>query len=152
MQKHRLKCQSRTLPPVWHRLPMEHVVDIMIIVHGQPDLLQVVLALSSTGSFASLLNGGKQKGDQNGNDGNHHQEFDQSKTSTQGELLHITLLKKTRDIEWPVNQSSTIGTYVQMCKCRLQGIGLRIFTVELHGWCLSILRTGFFCIKVLVRE
>src|SRR5205807_2123460 len=39
----------------------QNVVDIMIIVQGQSELLQIVLALRSAGRFASLLNGWQKK-------------------------------------------------------------------------------------------
>jgi hypothetical protein len=48
-------------------------VQLMIIVHRQPNLLQIVLALSPAGGFPSLLNGGEQLGDQDGDDGNNRQ-------------------------------------------------------------------------------
>jgi hypothetical protein len=50
-------------------------------VQCQSDLLQIVPALSSSGRFASRLNGRQEQGDQNGNDGNNNQQFDQSKSA-----------------------------------------------------------------------
>jgi hypothetical protein len=43
---------------------------------GQSQLLQIILALSSASGFASLLDRRKQQRNQNGDDGNHHQQFD----------------------------------------------------------------------------
>jgi hypothetical protein len=42
-------------------------------------LLQVVLALCSASSFSGLLNGRKQKRNQNRDDRDHNQQFDQRK-------------------------------------------------------------------------
>jgi hypothetical protein len=46
-------------------------------VDGQSDLLEVVLALDPGGGLAHLLHGGEQEPDQDGNDGDHHQQFDE---------------------------------------------------------------------------
>jgi len=55
-------------------------VCVMVIVQRQPDLLQVVLALCASSGFASLLNRWQQQGYQNGDDRNHHQQFNQRKS------------------------------------------------------------------------
>ena len=47
--------------------------SIVIIVQGQPDLLQVVGALGAVGRFAHFLHGRQQQGDQDANDGDHDQ-------------------------------------------------------------------------------
>jgi hypothetical protein len=47
----------------------------------QDDLLEVVFALRATGSFASLLHGGQQQGNENRDDGDHNQQFDQGKAT-----------------------------------------------------------------------
>jgi len=46
-------------------------------VHGDAPLFEVVLALQACRRLADLLDGGEQEADQNGNDGNYHQQFDQ---------------------------------------------------------------------------
>jgi hypothetical protein len=43
-------------------------------------LLEVVLALSASSGFPGLLNGGEQQGDENRDDGDHHQQFDECKS------------------------------------------------------------------------
>ncbi len=55
------------------------VVDI---VDGQAELLQVVFAFDPRGSLAHLLHGRQQQPDQDGNDGDHHQQFDQREGRT----------------------------------------------------------------------
>jgi hypothetical protein len=47
-------------------------------MHTQRDLLEIILALSSSGGFTSLLYGWQQKRDQDGDDGNDHQQLNQS--------------------------------------------------------------------------
>ncbi len=61
--------------PVQRKLS-EHVV---IVVAGETQLLEIVLALSSTSCLTSLLDGGEQEGDQDRNDSNYHKELDQRK-------------------------------------------------------------------------
>jgi hypothetical protein len=51
-------------------------------VQRETNLLHVVLTLRSASSFAGLLNCWQQQGDQNRDDGNHHQQFDQCKSTT----------------------------------------------------------------------
>ena len=57
-------------PTILIRKRLESVV---IIVQSQADLFQIITALHSTSGFARGLHGGKQEGDQNTNDSNHHQ-------------------------------------------------------------------------------
>ena len=65
----------------------------MVIMHRQTNLFEIVLALRSTGSFTGLLDGGQQQGDENGDDRNHHQQFDQGKRSTWSTDWHANLLQ-----------------------------------------------------------
>ena len=51
-------------------------VSIVIIHESQAELLQVVAALHSLGGFAHSLNRGQQQGDEDTNDGNHHEQLD----------------------------------------------------------------------------
>jgi hypothetical protein len=53
----------------------------MVVVDSNRQLLEIVLALRPASSLASLLYSRKQQSHQNGNDGNHHQKFDQGKTT-----------------------------------------------------------------------
>ena len=52
----------------------------MVVVQGQADLLQVVDALGAAGGLARRLHGGQEQADQDGDDGDHHQQFDQRET------------------------------------------------------------------------
>jgi hypothetical protein len=61
--------------------PGQTAVRAFVIVHGQRNLLQLALALSAPSCLASLLNGRKQQGNQDGNDGDDDQKFDQRKSS-----------------------------------------------------------------------
>jgi hypothetical protein len=56
----------------------EHVVGTVIVVHCQPDLLEVIGTLNATGGFARGLNGGQKQRDQHGDDRDDDQQFDQS--------------------------------------------------------------------------
>src|SRR5262245_4044505 len=51
----------------------------MIIVQGDPHLPEIVLALRTPGRLPRLLNRREQQGHEDGDDGDHHQEFDQRK-------------------------------------------------------------------------
>jgi hypothetical protein len=59
-------------------------VDIVVIVRGKRQLLQLVLALRSTGRFAGLLDSRQQERNQNGNDGNHYQQLNQRESASSG--------------------------------------------------------------------
>ena len=56
-------------------------MNIVIVVHGNTDLFQVAFALSPSGCFTSLLNGGKQECDEDGDDRDHHQKLNERKGS-----------------------------------------------------------------------
>jgi hypothetical protein len=49
-------------------------------LNTQCNLVQIVLALHRTGGFSRCLNGGKQKADQNSNDGDNNEQLHQRKT------------------------------------------------------------------------
>jgi hypothetical protein len=51
----------------------EVLVDIIVIVFGQSELLQVIAALRAASRFAGCLHGRQQQRNQDGNDGNHYQ-------------------------------------------------------------------------------
>ncbi len=53
----------------------------MIVMQGQTPLLQVVLALSSASRFSGLLHRWQEQCDQNCDDGDHHQQFNQSESA-----------------------------------------------------------------------
>jgi len=52
---------------------------IVIVVAGKAELLEVVLALDAVCRFARPLHGGHQQTNEDGNDGDHHQQFNQGK-------------------------------------------------------------------------
>src|SRR5262249_46627152 len=54
------------------------------VVGGQGDLLQVVAALHACGRLPYLLYGGEEEADEDGDDGNHHQQLDQGKAGPAG--------------------------------------------------------------------
>ena len=60
----------------------EKVVDIMVIVHRQADLLEMIATLGPTGRFTGLLYRRQQQGDQDRNDGDHYQQLDQCERGT----------------------------------------------------------------------
>ena len=55
----------------------EGVVDVVVVVQGEADLLQVVDALRPPGRLARRLDGGQEQGDQHGDDGDDDQQLDQ---------------------------------------------------------------------------
>src|SRR5262249_45319908 len=50
----------------------------------QAHLLEVVRALGASSGFAHFLHGGHQQSDQDGNDGDHHEEFNQCEPRADG--------------------------------------------------------------------
>src|SRR2546425_13288329 len=57
-------------------------VRVMIVVQSEAELFEVILALGACGCLAHLLHGRQKQTDENGDDSNHHQEFDERKTGT----------------------------------------------------------------------
>jgi hypothetical protein len=53
-------------------------VSVVVVVTGQADLLEVVGAVDAVGGRADLLDGGEQHGDENADDGDHHQKLNES--------------------------------------------------------------------------
>ena len=56
----------------------------LIIVHGQPHLLQVIFTLRPAGRLPSLLNSRQQQGNQHRNNRDDNQQFNQGKSSACG--------------------------------------------------------------------
>lgn len=50
-------------------------MNIVIIMNSQSELLQIVLALRSSGRFARLLNSREEQGDKNSDNRNDHKKF-----------------------------------------------------------------------------
>jgi hypothetical protein len=55
-------------------------MTVEIVVNGQPQLLEIVLALGATGGLASLLDSRQKQGHEDSNDGDHHQELDEGES------------------------------------------------------------------------
>ncbi len=63
-----------------HRTRRELAARGFIAEEGQPDLLQIVRAGHAVGGFADFLHRGQEKANQDGDDGDNHEQFDQCKT------------------------------------------------------------------------
>jgi len=55
----------------------QHVVHAVAGMHGQAELFEVILALRHVSRLAHLLDGRQEQANEDGDDGNHHQELDQ---------------------------------------------------------------------------
>jgi hypothetical protein len=55
-------------------------MGIVVVVAGEGELFEVVLALHAVGRLAHLLHGGQQQPDEDGNNGDHDQQFDERET------------------------------------------------------------------------
>src|SRR5439155_24041660 len=58
------------------------LVGIVVVVHRQGNLLEIVLALGTGRGLADLLHGRQQQADQDGDDRDHHQQLDQGESLT----------------------------------------------------------------------
>src|SRR5207237_5053300 len=70
---------------------------VLVVVAGQGDLLEVVGALHAGGGLADLLHRRHQQADENGDDGDDHEEFDQRKTGPGPKRAHGNLLAGTNE-------------------------------------------------------
>src|SRR5262249_38155833 len=74
------------------------LVDIGTAVNGQPHLLEVVLAGGPIGRLADLLHRRNQQRDQDGDDGDHHEQLDEREPDKPaGELTRRTRAAKRKD-------------------------------------------------------
>src|SRR6516225_128005 len=98
-------------PAAWREL----LKGVVIIVHGQSNLLEIVLALHAVGGFANLLHGGQQQAYQDGNDGNHHQQLDQGEAPARPPTWSEIMLRHTRDSRGRMNnkKNNNEARYVQ---------------------------------------
>src|SRR5262249_52166223 len=60
----------------------EHAVGAVVVVHGQPELLEVVHALAAGGRLAHPLHGRQQQADQYRDDGDDDEQLDQGERGT----------------------------------------------------------------------
>ncbi len=70
----------------------ESVVRVVIVLDGQPELLQVVRALHAAGGFASGLNRREKQTDQNADDRDNDQQLDEGETKLFALSGHTTFL------------------------------------------------------------
>ena len=66
------------MPPAIARVAL---VGTHVVVHRQPELFEITLALSPAARFAGDLNGRQEHGDQDTDDGNHDQQFHERETA-----------------------------------------------------------------------
>src|SRR5207253_7295852 len=66
----------------------EKAQRIVVVVEGEADLLEVVRTLGACGGLTDLLDGRDEQADENGDDGDHHQQLDQRERAA---LLHRTV-------------------------------------------------------------
>ena len=69
----------------------ETIVDIVIVLCRNTHLLQIIAALTAAGSFAGSLHGRQEKRNQDGDDGDHHQQFNERKSPAQSGSYTFTL-------------------------------------------------------------
>ena len=55
----------------------ERILGVVERVDGDADLLEVVAALQAGAGLADLLHGRQEESDEDGDDGDHHQKFDE---------------------------------------------------------------------------
>src|SRR5262249_19447065 len=75
----------------------QRFLRVVVVVHGQADLLEVVGAAHAGGGLAHLLDGGDEEPDQNGDDRNHHQQLDQRERTPAGRLAWHGKPSRTMD-------------------------------------------------------
>src|SRR5262249_34416472 len=63
---------------------------VVEVVQGQAQLLEVVGTLHTAGRLAHLLDGGEQEADEDGDDGDHHQQLDQRESRKALGIRHLT--------------------------------------------------------------
>jgi hypothetical protein len=71
-------------PAVVAGLGRQTALRVVGVLHRQTDLSEVVLALGACGGLADFLHGGQQQADQDGDDGDHHQQLDQREADSRG--------------------------------------------------------------------
>ena len=81
------KCLSRPrlrICGVVNAIRRKTAVRVEIVVQGQPELFEIILALSSPSGFTGRLNSWKQQGDEHRDDGNHDQQLNQGEPASAG--------------------------------------------------------------------
>jgi hypothetical protein len=112
----------------------KHLIRIVVIVKRNRQLLELIVALSATGCFASSLNGRQQQCYQHADDGNDHQQFDERKRGParpcsperRKNHVHVPKTRKKQRIRPPPNKgplalnvlAATIGPRVKTMRLR----------------------------------
>ena len=91
----------------------KRVIRVMVIVHGQSDLLQIVPACRTSRGGACLLNRREQQRDQNSDDRNRHQQLDQGESTpnclaTDSGCLVLLFFCVSLSASWHVLGTSTV--------------------------------------------
>src|SRR5262249_8829764 len=95
----------------------------VVIVQRDADLLEVVRTRRAVGGLAHLLDGGHQQADEDGNDGDHHQQLDQRETGPTSSCRN-----HGRTLSWEENErrikgrilATTTFLYPSRCPPRCQ--------------------------------
>jgi hypothetical protein len=90
----------------------------MVVVAGESNLLEIVLALGAAGCFTSLLDSGQEQSDKDRNDCDHDQEFNQRETTpirslqAASRLSHQKILQRQKKKTTPLTnrQPASHGT------------------------------------------
>src|SRR5262249_14592251 len=70
----------------------ESVMGIVVLMKGQANLLEVILALHAVGRLPHLLNRRQEQTDQDADDGNDHEQFNQAEGTPKGRPTHRNVL------------------------------------------------------------
>jgi hypothetical protein len=73
---------DRPVVPGLHSPRRKRAQGVVVVVQGQPLLFEVVRAAHACCRLADLLDRGEQEPDQDGNDGDHHQQLDEGERRT----------------------------------------------------------------------
>jgi hypothetical protein len=82
---------------------------VVVVVQGQADLLQVILALRAARRFAGLLHGRQQQCNQNGDNRNDDQQLNQCESATATNVSRHKILPSARDEKRKATQLSSIS-------------------------------------------
>ena len=74
-------------------------MGVEVVMKRESDLFEIVLALRSAGSFASLLYSREQQGDEDGNNGDYDEKLNQGEASF-GRSIHGALQERKSDFKF----------------------------------------------------
>jgi hypothetical protein len=100
--------------------------DVVVVVHGQADLLEVVGALGAEGRLARLLDGRHRQADQHRDDGDHHQHLDQGEAAAdRGSIRHESSSVNEGYVRSPARTAGASEAHEQRAgQLQAQGAGL----------------------------